>query len=71
MSEKGAKGRQISVPPADERIVPEDEEDEQTTELVQDEEDVANVVGNGPDESRLTRDSLVEDLLSDDDLTMT
>jgi condensin complex subunit 3 len=74
LAEKEAKGRKSSVPLVEDKTVLGDEEEsEGKTEIVKDEEDdEGTVLGNGDvDESRLTRDSLVEDLLSDEDVTMT
>ena len=51
----------------------EEEEAEEKTDIMKTEgEDEGAVLGEvNEDESKLTRDSLVEDLLSDEDITMT
>lgn len=69
------KGRKSSVPLAEDKIILGDEEEgEEKTELVKAEDYEETVLGNGDpgaDESKSPRDSLVEDLLSDEDVTMT
>jgi condensin complex subunit 3 len=69
MSGKVANGRKSSVPLAEGMIAEGDEEEsEGKTENIKAEEEDMNILDG---ESKLTRDSLVEDLLSDDDATMT
>lgn len=73
LTEKAAKGRKSSIPLGEEKSVAGDEEesDEKTVLLKGEEDDEGTVLANGEDDTKLTRDSLVEDLLSDDDATMT
>jgi condensin complex subunit 3 len=74
LTEKEAKGRKSSVPLVEDKpVLGDEEESEEKTEIVKvEDDDEGTVLGNGDvDESRLTRDSLVEDLLSDEDVTMT
>ena len=74
LAEKEGKSRKGSVPLAEDKTVLGDEEtSEEKTEVFKAEEDDEEIVpGNlDADESKLTRDSLVEDMLSDEDATMT
>ena len=75
MTEKGASGRKssaASIQSIEDKTVLGEEESEEKTEIVKVEEEYeATVLANGTDTSRLNMDSLVEDLLSDDDATMT
>ena len=73
LAEKGGKGRKGSVVTVEDRtvILGDEEEGEEKTEIarIDEEDDEGTVVGN-PDDTKLRRDSLVEDLLSDEDVTM-
>jgi condensin complex subunit 3 len=73
LTEKEAKGRKSSIPLAEDKVVLGDEEEVEKTEVVKAEQEYEGIVLGelDEDESKLTRDSLVEDLLSDDDVTMT
>jgi condensin complex subunit 3 len=71
LTERGAKGRKSSIPLAEDKTVLGDEESEEKTIVKAEEEDEGAVLANGENESKLTGDSLVEELLSDDDVTMT
>lgn len=73
LTDKGAKGRKSSLPLEGKIVLCEEEEAEEKTDIMKTEgEDEGAVLGEvNEDESKLTRDSLVEDLLSDEDITMT
>jgi condensin complex subunit 3 len=74
LTEKEPKERKSSAPLVEDKAVLGDEEEgeEETDILKVEEDDEGTVLGNADaDESKLTRDSLVEDLLSDEDVTMT
>lgn len=57
----------------DKVVLGDEEASEEKTEILNaEEDDEGTVLGNvDADESKLTRDSLVEELLSDEDVTMT
>ena len=68
-----AAGRKSSVPLVEDKTALGEEESEEKTEVIKTEEDDEGTVlaTADVDESKLARDSLVEDLLSDEDVTMT
>jgi len=76
LTEKGARSRKSSAVMEDKAVAIEDEASEGTvgekTELMKvEEQDEGTVLGDkAADETRLTRDSLVDDLLSDEDVEM-
>jgi condensin complex subunit 3 len=73
LAENGVKGRKSSAVMVEDKtvILGAEEESEEKIEIVkiEEEDDEGTVMGN-PDETKLRRDSLVEDLLSDEDVTM-
>jgi condensin complex subunit 3 len=73
--EKSSKGRRKSSPIVEDKTVLADEDASDVTiqaqaVKVEEEDDEGTILPEDADESKLTRDSLVEDLLSDDDVEM-